>query len=66
MYRRRGGLRYVLAERDLQSLLVRLGLKSRLLAILDGVARSSVFIAPVFLRGLLYEVVLRRPPITRS
>ena len=29
MYRRRGGLRYVLAERDLQNLLVQIGVKSR-------------------------------------
>jgi hypothetical protein len=66
LYRRRGGIRYALAERDIQNLLVRLGLKSRLRAVLDGVARSSVFIAPVSLRRLVYETLLRRPPSTPS
>ena len=66
LYRRRGGLRYVLAERDIQNLMVQLGLKSQLRGLIDGVARSSVFIAPVFLRKLIYEMVLRRPPVTRS
>lgn len=66
MYRRRGGLRYVLAERDIQKFMVRLGLKSQLQGLLDGVARSSVFIAPVFLRRIIYETMLRRPPFTRS
>jgi cellulose synthase/poly-beta-1,6-N-acetylglucosamine synthase-like glycosyltransferase len=66
MYRRRGGLRYVLSERDIQILLVRLGLKSQMRGLIDGVVRSSVFIAPVFLRRLIYEMVLRRPQITRS
>jgi len=66
LYRRRGGLRYVLAERDIQNLMVRLGLKSQLRGLIDGVARSSVFIAPLFLRKLIYEMVLRQPPITRS
>jgi glycosyltransferase involved in cell wall biosynthesis len=65
MYRRRGGLRYVLAERDIQNLMVRLGMKSRLQGLLDGAARSSVFIAPVFLRRLIYKTLLRRPPFTR-
>lgn len=66
LYRRRGGLRHVLAERDIQNLMVQLGLKSPLQGLIDGIARASVFIAPVFLRKLIYEKVLRRPPITRS
>ena len=66
LYRRRGGLRYALAEREIQNLMVQLGLKSQLCGLIDGVARSSVFIAPVFLRKLIYEMVLRRPPIMRS
>jgi glycosyltransferase involved in cell wall biosynthesis len=66
LYRRRGGLRHVFAERDIQILMVRLGLKSQLRGLIDGLARSSVFIAPVFLRKLIYEMLLRRPPITRS
>ncbi len=65
MYRRRGGLRYALAERDIQNLLVRLGLKSLAQGLVDGIARSSVFIAPVFLRARIYETMLRRPPLTR-
>jgi glycosyltransferase involved in cell wall biosynthesis len=66
MYRRRGGLRYILAERDMQDLMVRLGLKSRLQGIVDGVARSSIFMAPIFLRRLVYETMLRRSPSTHS
>jgi glycosyltransferase involved in cell wall biosynthesis len=66
MYRRRGGVRYVLAERDIQNLLVRLGFKSHLQGVLEGLARSSVFISPVFLRRFIYETMLRRPPVTRA
>jgi len=65
LYRRRGGLRYVLAEREIQNIMIQLGMKSRLQGLLDGVARSSVFIAPVFLRRLIYEMLLRRSPFTR-
>jgi glycosyltransferase involved in cell wall biosynthesis len=60
MYRRRSGWRYAKAERDMQALMVRLGLKSRLHGALDGIARSSVFLSPVFLRRLIYERLLRR------
>ena len=60
MYQRRSGWRYASAERDLQALMVRLGLKSRLRGALDGIVRSSVFLAPVFLRRLIYERILRR------
>lgn len=66
MYRRRGGLRYALAERDIQNLMVELGLKSWPQGLRDGVARSSVFFAPVFLRKLIYETLLRRRPDTPS
>lgn len=59
MYQRRGGWRYAKAERDLQALMVRLGLKSRIRGALDGIVRSSVFLAPVFLRRLIYELFLR-------
>lgn len=62
LYRRRGGLRNVFAERDIQKLMVALGMKSRLMALLDGMVRSCVYIAPVFLRKLVYERLLRFPP----
>lgn len=59
MYQRRSGWRYANAERDLQALMVRLGLKSRLRGELDGIVRSSIFLAPPFLRRLIYERILR-------
>ena len=61
MYRRRSGWRYANAERNLQSLMVQFGLKSQLRGTIDGIARSSVFLAPPFLRRLIYERVLRHP-----
>jgi glycosyltransferase involved in cell wall biosynthesis len=60
MYQRRSGWRYAKAERRLQALLVRLGLKSQLHGAIDGIARSSVFLAPAFFRRLIYERILRR------
>lgn len=59
MYRRRGGLRYVRSEIDMQKLLVKLNLQSVFMAILVGVARSLVFLLPSALRGLFYERFLR-------
>ena len=59
MYRRRGGLRYALAEIALQRHLVRNGLKSPPAALLQGLARSIVFIFPSFIRGWIYEKILR-------
>lgn len=63
MYSRRSGWRYARGERDLQGLMVRLGVKSRLRALVDGMARSSVFIAPGMVRRLIYERALRRPAV---
>lgn len=60
MYCRRGGWRYANAERDLQALMIQLGLKSRLRGIVDCIIRSSVFLSPVPLRKLIYKTVLRR------
>jgi len=59
MYRRRGGLRYARAEIDLQALMIRLGLKSTIRGIFDGMARSSVFLAPSLIRRGIYEQFLR-------
>ena len=66
LYRRRGGFRYALVEHDIQSFLVALGVKSPFSGLIDGVARSLVFIVPVFLRRLIYKKLLRKSPATRS
>jgi len=60
MYKRRGGWRYTKGEYELQTMMVRLGLKTRMRGVLHGIARSSVFIAPPFLRRLFYEWFLRQ------
>lgn len=59
MYRRRGGRRYALAEITLQRHLVRVGLKSRLMALIQGLGRASVFLLPAEVRGWIYEKALR-------
>jgi len=59
MYRRRGGLRYALAEVSLQRHLVRTGLKSPLAALLQGLSRATVFLLPSVIRGWIYERLLR-------
>jgi hypothetical protein len=59
MYRRRGGLRYALAEINLQRHLVRCGLKGTTSAALHGLLRASVFLMPAVLRGWIYEKYLR-------
>lgn len=59
MYRRRGGLRYALAEAQLQRLLVRCGLKGPLSGFVDGCGRSLVFLLPVRFRAAIYERFLR-------
>lgn len=60
MYRRRGGWRYARAEWDLQIVMVSCGLKTRARALLDGLLRAAVFLAPAGLRGKVYEVLLRQ------
>ena len=60
MYRRRGGIKYALAEVALQKHLIKVGLKSKYLAILHGIARSTVFILPSSIRGWIYEKILRQ------
>lgn len=59
MYQRRSGLRYALAEIDLQRHLVRTGLKSIPSAIFDGILRSAVFLAPNSVREFVYLRFLR-------
>jgi glycosyltransferase involved in cell wall biosynthesis len=58
---RRGGLRYVRSEWELQLHLWRLGLKSLGSAVFWGAVRGAVFCMPVALRGFVYERFLRRP-----
>jgi glycosyltransferase involved in cell wall biosynthesis len=59
MYHRRGGRRYALAEIALQKHLFRTGLKSMPMAIVQGIARASIFLMPAIVRGWIYENVLR-------
>jgi hypothetical protein len=60
MYRRRGGIRYAIAEIALQKHLANVGLKSKYMAIMHGLARSIVFVMPSSLRGWIYEKILRK------
>lgn len=59
MYRRRGGLRYALAEIALQHHLVCTGLKSHPKALLHGLIRATVFLLPSVIRAWIYEKLLR-------
>jgi hypothetical protein len=60
MFRRRGGWRYAKSEWQIQSLLVKSGLKSRVRAIGDGLMRAAFFLIPANLRGFLYVHFLRK------
>lgn len=59
MYRRRGGIRYALAEIELQRHLHATGLKSALLAFFDMCSRATVFLAPASVREIVYKSILR-------
>jgi glycosyltransferase involved in cell wall biosynthesis len=59
MFRRRGGLRYALAEINLQHHLVKCKLKSAAGAFIDGVLRSAIFLAPNAFREFFYINFLR-------
>ncbi|RDD29687.1 amylovoran biosynthesis protein AmsE [Prosthecochloris sp. ZM] len=59
MYGRRGGLKYAMAEVELQRHLVSLNIKSLSHAVFDGIARSIVFLMPPFFRALVYKRLLR-------
>lgn len=60
MYRRRGGIRYALAEIALQKHLMNVGLKSKYFAILHGLGRSTVFVMPSSIRAWIYKKILRK------
>jgi glycosyltransferase involved in cell wall biosynthesis len=59
MYKRRGGIRYALGEVKLQKHLHKAGLKSAHLAFVDAFSRATIFLAPVFIRKLIYINILR-------
>lgn len=58
-YKRRGGIRYALAEFAMQKHLIYSGLKSPFAASLDGLLRSLVFLAPAKIREFVYINFLR-------
>jgi glycosyltransferase involved in cell wall biosynthesis len=60
MFQRRGGLRYAMAELDLQCHLVSCKLKSPLSALVDGFLRSTIFLAPNAVREFVYLRFLRK------
>ena len=59
MYKRRSGWRYAKAEIELQHHLVACGIKRGIAALIHGAARACVFLMPQFVRGLIYESLLR-------
>ena len=59
-YKRRGGIRYAVAEIAMQRHLVSSGLKNKFSALFDGVLRSLVFLAPGKVREFVYVNFLRR------
>lgn len=59
MYKRRGGLRYALAEIQLQKVLYQCKAKNLLQAISAGLLRSLVFVQPPFVRAFVYKNFLR-------
>jgi len=59
MYRRRGGIKYVKSEIELQLLLVKTGLQHRNRAFIIGAARALIFLLPATVRGMIYEKFLR-------
>lgn len=59
MYRRRGGLKYAIAELHLQQHLYQCGLKSKAQSFFDGVARASAFLMPAVFRAIIYKHALR-------
>ena len=60
MYKRRGGLRYVRSEIELQKFLIKLGLQSKFGGIVAGSLRSIVFLMPNRIRTLFYLNFLRK------
>lgn len=62
MFQRRGGVKYALAEIDMQRHLVRVGLKGYSAAFFDGFVRACVFLMPSFAREFIYLKLLRFRP----
>lgn len=60
MYERRGGLRYILSEFQLQQLCIQLRLKHRRSAFMDGSLRAMGFAVPADWRRWLYKAMLRK------
>lgn len=60
MYRRRGGLKYAMAEIEMQKFLMKSGLKSFPGAIVDGLTRAFVFLLPSSIREFIYLKLLRQ------
>ncbi len=58
-YQRRGGVRSVKAEMAMQKFLVRYEIKSKILAFLETVVKSIIFLMPSSLRALVYRFLLR-------
>lgn len=63
LYKRRGGIKYVLSEAALQKLLYKSGCKSFCYAIADFFIRSVVFVLPSGLRGVFYSAFLRNKSV---
>lgn len=59
MFKRRSGLKYALAEIELQKYLIKLGLKNKFNGLIDGMLRSIVFLAPNYIRKFIYLNFLR-------
>lgn len=60
MYKRRGGLKYVMAELKLQHMMVQYKVKSTRMAIIHFLLRGTVFLLPSWLRGKLYLNFFRK------
>ena len=60
MYKRRGGLKYALAELSMQKVLIDCDLKNMSQGIFDGLVRAVIYLMPNIFRGLVYENVLRK------
>jgi glycosyltransferase involved in cell wall biosynthesis len=58
-YKRRGGLRYVKAEIELQKYLIKCNINNILEGLFIGFMRSFIYILPNFLRYFFYKIVLR-------
>jgi glycosyltransferase involved in cell wall biosynthesis len=59
MYRRRGGLKYAIAEFHMQSILVNHGLQNRFFAYILGFLRMIIFLSPNWFRAFFYLYFLR-------